>query len=58
MFYNFLGYRMPSSFILKSCISMHMHNILEPTTGITFFNNGFKSDPTKLFPFIILVTTG
>jgi hypothetical protein len=33
------------------------HNILEPTMGLALFNNGFKSDPTKLFPFIILVTT-
>jgi hypothetical protein len=24
------------------------HNILEPTTGFTFFNSGFKNDPTKL----------
>jgi hypothetical protein len=22
------------------------HNILEPTTGVTFFNTGSKSDPT------------
>jgi hypothetical protein len=22
------------------------HNILEPTTGVTFFNSGSKSDPT------------
>jgi hypothetical protein len=31
------------------------HNILEPTTGVTFFNSGFKSDPTELFPSIVLV---
>jgi hypothetical protein len=31
------------------------HNILEPTTGVTFFNSGFKSDPTELFPSIKLV---
>jgi hypothetical protein len=35
-----------------------LHNILEPTTGVTFFNNGFKSDPTELFPFIVLVIAG
>jgi hypothetical protein len=29
--------------------------ILEPTTGVTFFNSGFKSDPTELFPSIVLV---
>jgi hypothetical protein len=23
-----------------------LHNILEPTTGVTFFNSGFSSDPT------------
>jgi hypothetical protein len=28
-------------------------NILEPTIGIAFFNNDFKSDPTKLFPSIV-----
>jgi hypothetical protein len=26
-----------------------VHNILEPTRGVIFFNSGFKSDPTKLF---------
>jgi hypothetical protein len=31
------------------------HNILEPTTTVTFFNNGFKSDPIELFPSIVLV---
>jgi hypothetical protein len=31
------------------------HNILEPTIRVTFFNNGFKSDLTKLFPSIVLV---
>jgi hypothetical protein len=34
------------------------HNILEPTTGVTFFNSGFKSDPTELFPSIVLVIAG
>jgi hypothetical protein len=34
------------------------HNILEPTTGITFFNSGFKSDPTELFSSIVLVIAG
>ena len=34
------------------------HNILEPTMVVTFFNNGFKSDPTELIPSIILVITG
>jgi hypothetical protein len=35
-----------------------LHNILEPTTGVTFFNSGFKSDPTELFPSIVLVVAG
>jgi hypothetical protein len=35
-----------------------MHNILEPTTGVTFFNSGFKSDPTELFPSIVLDIAG
>jgi hypothetical protein len=35
-----------------------MHNILEPTTGVTFFNSGFKSDPTELFPSVVLVIAG
>lgn len=26
-----------------------LHNILEPTVGVTFFNSGFKSDPTELW---------
>jgi hypothetical protein len=34
------------------------HNILEPTTGVTFFNSGSKSDPTKLFASIVLVIAG
>jgi hypothetical protein len=34
------------------------HNIVEPTTGITFFNSGFKSDPTELFTSIVLVIAG
>jgi hypothetical protein len=33
------------------------HNILEPTMGVTFFNNDFKSDSTRLFPSIVLVIT-
>jgi hypothetical protein len=37
---------------------LRVHNILEPTTGITFFSSGFKSDPTKLFPSIVLVIAG
>jgi hypothetical protein len=37
---------------------IHFRNILEPITGITFFTSGFKSDPTKLFPSIVLVITG
>jgi hypothetical protein len=37
---------------------LHVHNILEPTTGVTFFNSGFKSDPTELFSFIVLVIAG
>jgi hypothetical protein len=35
-----------------------LHNILEPTTGVIFFNSGFKSDPTELFPSIVLVIAG
>jgi hypothetical protein len=35
-----------------------VHNILEPTTGATFFNSGFKSDPTELFPSIVVVIAG
>jgi hypothetical protein len=31
------------------------HNILKPTTRVTFFNSGFKNDPTELFPSIVLV---
>jgi hypothetical protein len=30
-----------------------LHNILEPTMRVTFFNSGFKSDPTELFPSIV-----
>jgi hypothetical protein len=26
--------------------------------GVTFFNSGFKSDPTELFPSIVLVIEG
>jgi hypothetical protein len=38
-------------------------NILDPTTGVTFtgvtfFNSGSKSDPTELFPSIVLVIAG
>jgi hypothetical protein len=39
-------------------ISLVVHNILEPTTGATFFNSGFKSDPTELFPSIVVVIAG
>jgi hypothetical protein len=35
-----------------------VHNILETTMGVTFFNSGFKSDPTELFPSTILVIAG
>jgi hypothetical protein len=35
-----------------------LHNILEPTMGVTFFNSGFKSDPIELFPSIVLVIAG
>jgi hypothetical protein len=31
------------------------HNILKPTTWVTFFNSGSKSDPTKLFPSMVLI---
>jgi hypothetical protein len=34
---------------------VQLHNILEATTGVTFFNSGFKSDPIELFPSIVLV---
>jgi hypothetical protein len=34
---------------------VRFHNILEPTMGITFFNSGFKSDPTEFFPFLVQV---
>jgi hypothetical protein len=34
-------------------ILFHIHNILEPTMGVTFFNSGSKSDPTELFPSIV-----
>jgi hypothetical protein len=34
------------------------HNILEPTTRVTFFNSGSKSDPIELFPSIVLVIAG
>jgi hypothetical protein len=40
---------------LLGTIHDQLHNILEPTTGVTFFNSGFKSDPTELFPSIVLV---
>jgi hypothetical protein len=45
---------------LKGALKMleALHNILESTTRVTFFNSGFKSDPTEVFPFIVLVTTG
>jgi hypothetical protein len=44
--------------ILISSHSCVTHNILEPTTGATFFNSGFKSDPTELFPSIVVVIAG
>jgi hypothetical protein len=34
------------------------HNILEPTTGVTFFNSDFKTDPTELLPSVVLVIAG
>jgi hypothetical protein len=34
------------------------HNILEPIRGVTFFNSGSKSDPTELFPSIVMVIGG
>jgi hypothetical protein len=42
----------------KATMAKILHNILEPTTGVTFFNSGFKSDPTELFPSIVLDITG
>jgi hypothetical protein len=39
-------------------IAPDVHNILEPTMRVTFFNSGSKSDPTELFPSIILVIAG
>jgi hypothetical protein len=39
-------------------VSLPAHNILEPTMGVTFFNSGFKSDPTELFPSIVLDIAG
>jgi hypothetical protein len=35
-----------------------LHDILEPITRVPLFNNGFKSDPTKLFSSIVLVAPG
>jgi hypothetical protein len=43
---------------LNKTKSVVCHDILEPTTRVTFFNSGFKSDPTKLFPSIVLVIVG
>jgi hypothetical protein len=44
----------------NTCTAWRIHNIniLEPTTGVTFFNSGSKSDPTELFPFIVQVIAG
>jgi hypothetical protein len=42
----------------QSIISQSLHNILEPTMGVTFFNSGFKSDPIEVFPSIVLVIAG
>jgi hypothetical protein len=39
-------------------VVLGMHNILEPTTGVTFFNSGFKSDLSELFPSIVQVIAG
>jgi hypothetical protein len=36
-------------------VLFHLHNIFEPTTGVTFFNSGFKSDLTELFPSTVQV---
>jgi hypothetical protein len=41
--------------MLKMGFWSKLHYILEPTTEVTFFNSGFKSDPTELFPFVVLV---
>jgi hypothetical protein len=43
---------------LDPTIEWRGHNILEPTTWVTFFNNGFKNDPTEFFPSIVLVNRG
>jgi hypothetical protein len=37
---------------------VEQHNILELTTGVTFFNSGSKSDSTELFSSIVLVIAG
>jgi hypothetical protein len=44
--YGFFSVSSASSSLPRA---VFIHNILEPTTGITLFNSGFKSDPTKLF---------
>jgi hypothetical protein len=40
---------------LQQLANLTIHNILKPTTGFTFFNSGFKSDPIELFPSKVLV---
>ena len=44
-----------NSFCSMNLSPYWLHNILEPTMDVTFFNNGFKSDPTELFPSLVLV---
>jgi hypothetical protein len=38
--------------------SLNYITFLSPLRGVTFFKSGFKSDPTKLFPSIVLVLAG
>jgi hypothetical protein len=45
-------------FYMVFIVVARFYNILEPTTGVTFFIGGFKSDPTELFPSIVLVIGG
>jgi hypothetical protein len=39
--------------LFQGPLTIGTHNILEPTRGVTFFNSGFKSDPTELFPSVV-----
>ena len=39
----------------NSYLPYWVHNILEFTMGVIFFNSGSKSDPIELFPSIVLV---